>query len=76
MSAVNVMGKENEMAFCRTEYCRRCDKEVMHTNGNCNECREEEWTEKIRAWESQSTNAKLTDLRERIEKLERGPGRY
>jgi len=62
--------------FCHTAYCSTCQKDTMHEDQRCSECYKREKEEKEFAWEMLSNSDKLTDLRKRIEKLERGPTRY
>jgi len=62
--------------FSHTSYCPTCKKDTLHENIECVECCKKEKEEKEFAWEMLSNSDKLTDLRKRIEKLERGPTRY
>lgn len=59
------------MALCDMRFCIKCNKDTMHTNGHCNDCSVKEEAERIRMWEVMDVSTKLTNLRERIEKLER-----
>lgn len=59
------------MALCDMRFCIKCNTDTMHTNGRCNNCSVKEEAEKIRMWEVMDVSTKLTNLRERIEKLER-----
>jgi len=60
------------MAYVDFRHCIACGKGTNHTNDKCNECWKKAEDERVKNWESMSTEAKLTDIRERIECLERG----
>lgn len=64
------------MALVNEEWCERCQKNVFYTNGKCNICADKKNKERIRMWEAQDIETKITNLRERIEGLERGEARY
>lgn len=64
------------MAFIRQEDCHVCETMTAHTNGRCNICRAKEENARVELWNSLPVNDRLTDIRKRIEKLERGPVRY
>lgn len=64
------------MVFSRYEWCDYCEAETLHHNGKCTKCTARQERERIRKWNAQSTARKLSDLRKRVEKLERGPARY
>lgn len=64
------------MAFIRDEYCHRCERETQHCNNKCTVCREREYRERTAAWNAQTTDEKLQDIRKRLEALERGPALY
>lgn len=57
-------------------YCDRCKKVTGHYNGKCGQCKAKEEAERARVWEAQDIETKLTNLRQRIEGLERGPAIY
>lgn len=64
------------MAFVQNIYCPACEKIMIHTDGECNVC----WTAKnearIAEWNAMSVDKRLSDLRRRVEALERGPARF
>lgn len=63
------------MAFVREEHCSVCNRETQHCNGKCSECAKKKRNAEVAAWEIQSVEEKLTDLRKRVEHLEqRGRG--
>ena len=64
------------MAFVRIEYCHKCGKETQHVNRRCSECVYAEEEACRKAWDSMTTEWKLSNLRDRIEKLEQSPARY
>jgi hypothetical protein len=64
------------MAFVRDEHCYKCEQVTIHTNGKCNKCSEREYRQETAAWNAQSTDDKIQDLRRRVERLEHGPARY
>lgn len=64
------------MAYVTTKQCNKCKEYTTHINMSCSKCSAIEKEEQVKAWESMSIEKKLTDLRERIEKLERGPAKY
>jgi predicted amidophosphoribosyltransferase len=59
------------MAFIRDEFCYKCNKTSSHVNGRCSDCFEKSEKERIKQWESQTLEEKLTNIRERLETLER-----
>ncbi len=58
------------------EYCPVCKKDTVHYNGKCGNCLDKKEKERVRMWEAQDIETKITNLRERIEKLEQGPARF
>jgi DUF1680 family protein len=64
------------MAFVRTEYCRHCEAEKLHTNGKCNDCRDREHREAMAAWQAKTTDEKLLDIHKRLLRIEAGSPRY
>jgi len=62
--------------YLNEEMCYVCKKVTTHHDGKCCLCFEKAEKKRIRTWEAKSTKAKLSDLRKRIEELERGPARY
>ena len=64
------------MAFIQMKYCSRCEKETQHCNGVCPVCSERSERERIALWNALTVDEKLSDLRKRVEKLERGPTLY
>ena len=64
------------MAFYLETFCQECKKDTMHWNGKCQECFKKEEELRIGLWEALSLKDQIKDLRERIEKLEKGPMRY
>ncbi len=62
------------MAYIRSEYCDVCKRNTNHINNDgCIPCFEKKAKEKERMWEAQDADTKITNLRKRIEELERGP---
>jgi hypothetical protein len=62
------------MAYVRLEYCDACKTMTNHINNDgCTICLSKKKAEKDRMWEAQDISTKITDLRKRIEELERGP---
>ena len=60
------------MAYVRNEYCSKHNKETLHIdNDGCIECLKYIKDEKDKVWEAQNIESKITDLRKRIEYLER-----
>jgi hypothetical protein len=57
-------------------YCRKCEHETIHHNGKCGPCNEREEKARIAAWNAQTVEERIQDLRRRVEELERGPARY
>jgi hypothetical protein len=64
------------MVLARDEWCDYCEAQTMHHNRECTACAARKERERIRKWNAQSAARKLTDLRKRVEALERGPARY
>jgi len=64
------------MAYIHQKYCHRCEKITTHNHLDCQLCKEKAHREKVAAWNAQTTEEKLQDLRKRVEKLERGPTKY
>jgi len=65
------------MAFVRDEYCDKCGRHTPHINSDgCQICLNKKAKEAERMWEAQDSDTKITDLRKRIERLERNPIRY
>ena len=64
------------MVMARHMWCASCKRDTLHHNGWCCHCESIKEEKRIREWESKRIEEKLTDLRERIEKLEQGPARY
>ena len=60
------------MAYVRFEYCEKCGKETHHMNNDgCTICLDKKAKEAERMWEAQDLETKITDLRKRVEFLER-----
>ena len=65
------------MAYVRQEYCEKCGIDTAHIDSNgCQICLNKKNAEKERMWEAQDVDTKITDLRKRIEWLERSPIRF
>lgn len=64
------------MAFVRDQLCIRCGQTTTHINGQCAVCSKIDRENEIRNWESMSIERKLTDIRNRLEKLEQGQIKY
>jgi len=64
------------MTFIQHKYCPKCERETGHVNSRCSDCVEREYRAHVAAWNAQTTDKKLQDLRKRVEHLERGPARY
>ena len=64
------------MAYIETKSCPVCQEVRRFTNGVCNECRHRRKREELHKWNSMSYDARLDDLRKRVEKLEQGPPTY
>lgn len=64
------------MAFIRAQYCTKCNKQTRHIDGECEECLDIFATKYLEKWSRQSLEDKLENLRERIERLEKGEIRY
>jgi hypothetical protein len=64
------------MAFINDSYCPRCKKMTSHLNGECSICSDKEERKRIAKWNALTTNKKLSNLRKRVESLERGPIRF
>jgi hypothetical protein len=64
------------MAYVSHESCFKCERTTQHINGDCVDCKGKEDRARIAAWNSQTIEEKLQDLRIRMERLERGPARY
>lgn len=62
--------------FFEHKFCEKCDSVTGHYDGKCGKCLDKQSKEKERMWEAQDISTKITDLRKRIEMLERGPARY
>jgi len=64
--------------FLEHKECEVCKTVTPHHNGNCARCASKKAKEAERMWEAQDTDTKLTDIRKRIEKLERDrfPARF
>lgn len=64
------------MAMMNNRWCNICQATTLHNNMECINCKKRKEDERIANWNSQPIDEKLNDLRERLEKLERGPIRY
>ena len=64
------------MAFVRDEYCPECEKTTMHTDRKCNACYAAKEKARIAEWNQMDVDKRLSDLRRRVEELERGPVRF
>lgn len=64
------------MAFIQARYCAKCNKQTRHIDGECEECLNHFSTKELEKWNGQSLEDKIKNLRERIERLERGEIRY
>ena len=61
------------MAFINDSYCPHCERVTQHVNMGCVVCNERKERERIATWNALTTDEKLSDLRKRVEGLERGP---
>jgi len=66
----------NNMAYLHQAWCNDCGKETRHMNHKCQVCGPAKERARIAAWNEQTTQVKLNDLRKRVEKLEQGPATY
>jgi hypothetical protein len=65
------------MAYVRTEYCDVCKRETNFYNSlGCGICLAKQVKQQERMWEAQDPETKITNLRHRIEALERSPARF
>lgn len=64
------------MAKIEHEWCEKCFSTTRHVNRKCSDCVEREYMTQVLAWNLLPVEKRLNDLRERIEKLEKGPDRY
>jgi hypothetical protein len=64
------------MVMYGSHYCYVCNGETVHYDNKCSQCRDREERKRIAAWKALTTQEKLDDLRERLEKLERGLARF
>lgn len=64
------------MAFIDAKYCSRCEIVTSHVNGECFSCKKRFNDVRIAQWDALTVDERLTDLRERLEKLEHGPTIY
>jgi len=62
------------MALVQHKECDACHTTTQHINGDCIECRHIKRKQEIAAWEVLPVERKLSDLRERIEELEKASG--
>lgn len=58
------------MAYVELKYCKKCSEVTNFINYKCVKCSEREYRQKIAAWKALTTEEKLLDLMERVEKLE------
>lgn len=58
------------MAFVERKYCPICEKETIYVNGSCKECSDRKQREKQAIWEIKTQEEKITDLNNRVKKLE------
>lgn len=64
--------KETIMAYVRMEHCETCGIQTNHIdNDGCTICLNKKKKEAERMWEAQDMDTKITDLRKRVEYLER-----
>lgn len=61
------------MVYLSREDCEYCGTETQHHNHECGECQARKEKERIRVWNALDVETRLTHLRERMERLERGP---
>lgn len=62
--------------FLEHKECPVCQKDTAHHNGACSECAERRNREYLHKWNCMSYDDRLKDLRERVERLERGEPTY
>ena len=62
--------------YLSENYCNKCEKTTTHHNGTCIICTDREDKKRIAEWNSMSDADKQRDLRQRIERLEKGPLRF
>ena len=60
------------MALIDAKYCPQCEIVTSHINGECSPCKKRFNDIRIAQWDALSVDERLTNLRERMEKLERG----
>lgn len=64
------------MALIENKDCPVCESEQQFINGKCVACDSRKRRADLHKWNSMSYDARLTDLRKRMETLEAGPPRY
>ena len=64
------------MALINNQYCKHCEEEKPHLNGECRDCSERIYREEMAAWKAKTTDEKLLDIHKRLLRLEQGPVRY
>jgi predicted amidophosphoribosyltransferase len=61
-----------KMARFDFKHCNVCNEKTNHTNGKCDACWKTKEDKRIKDWEAMSVDEKLTNMRERMERMERG----
>ena len=61
------------MVMAMTQWCQHCERETRHHDCQCTVCAERKRKEYLMAWNAMSVDERLSDLRRRIEQVERGP---
>lgn len=64
------------MALVQQKHCVTCGSSTYHVNGACSACSARAEAIRAIAWDVLPIEAKLADLRRRIEALERKPITY
>jgi hypothetical protein len=64
------------MALIQDKYCYECKMETQHINWDCVKCMDRAKRVRIASWNALTVDERLHDIRERLEKLERGEARY
>lgn len=60
------------MVLLDHRYCLKCGIVTPHGNGKCGSCTIRQYDESLRVWRTLDVEARLEDLRQRVESLEKG----
>ncbi len=55
------------------KFCKPCGRETIHFDGECYECARTAARAKEVLWAAMTVDQRLVKLRERVERLEKGP---